>query len=189
MLPVSRGRFALAGAFALAFPLSSFMGAARAQMQPAAHRHVHGVASVDVAIDVASITVTMSSPLDNLIGFEHPPRTDAERAAANAAVASLRQGDKIFVVDPAAGCTLKSVDLSSAALNPGHPDPSEAQSGHADIDGTYEFACAKPELAKSIAVGLFQFAHMQKVTAQVAGPHGQFRRELTQAERRITLSN
>ena len=33
MLPISRGRFALAGAFVLAFPLSSFMGAARAQVQ------------------------------------------------------------------------------------------------------------------------------------------------------------
>ena len=51
MLPVSRGRFALAGAFAPAFPLSSFTGAARAQMRPAVHPHDHGVAGVDGAID------------------------------------------------------------------------------------------------------------------------------------------
>jgi Protein of unknown function (DUF2796) len=189
MSPISRGRLALAGAFALAFSSSLFVSPADAQMQPAAHPHVHGIASVDVAIDTASITVTMSSPLDNLIGFEHPPRTDGERTAAKAAVASLQQGEKVFAIDPAAGCTLKSVDLSSAALNVGHPDPSEAQAGHADIDGTYEFTCARPQLAKSIDVGLFRFAHMQKVTAQVAGPHGQFKRELTSAERRIVLSN
>ena len=51
MLPASRGRFALAGAFAPAFPLSSFTGAARAQMRPAVHPHDHGVAGVDGAID------------------------------------------------------------------------------------------------------------------------------------------
>jgi len=138
MLPISRGRCALAGAFALA------------------------------------------------IGFEHPPRTDGERSAA---VAALRQGRKIFAIDPAAGCMPKSVGLSSAALSVGHPDPLEAQTGHADIDGTFEFACARPQLAKFIDVGLFRFAHMQKVAAQVAGPHGQFRRELTRAERHIALSN
>jgi hypothetical protein len=189
MFKLSRGRAALAGAFALAVSSSLVVVPAAAQMQPAAHPHVHGIASVDIAIDAAAITVTMSSPLDNLIGFEHPPRTDGERAAAKAAIATLQQGGSVFAIDAAAGCALKSVDLSSAALDVGHPDPSEAQAGHADIDGTYEFACANPRLAKFIDVGLFQFPHMQKVAAQVAGPNGQFKRDLTPGERRLVLSN
>jgi len=189
MFKLSRGRAARAGAFALSVSSGLVAVPARAQMQPAAHPHVHGVASVDVAIDPASITVTMSSPLDNLIGFEHPPRTDGERAAAKAAVATLQQGGTVFAIDAAAGCTMKSVELSSAALDVGHPDPSEAQAGHADIDGTYEFACISPQRAKFIDVGLFQFAHMQKVAAQVAGPLGQFKLELTPSRRRLVLSN
>jgi hypothetical protein len=188
MSKFSRER-ALAGALAFAAASCFLVEPAAAQMQPAAHAHVHGIASVDVAIDTASITVTMSSPLDNLIGFEHPPRTDGERSAAHSAVATLQQGAKVFAIDPAGGCTLRSVDLSSAALGVGHPDPSEAEAGHADIDGTYEFACTSTQLAKFIDVGLFQFAHMQKVAAQVAGPHGQFKRELTSGGRRIVLSN
>ena len=40
-----------------------------------------------------------------------------------------------------------------------------------------------------IDVGLFQFPHMQKVAAQVAGPNGQFKRDLTPGERRLVLSN
>jgi hypothetical protein len=143
MLPISRGRCALAGAGAFA-----------------------------LAID-----------------FEHPPRTDGERSAAVAVVAALGQGEKIFAIDPAAGCMPKSVGLSSAALSVGHPDPFEAQTGHADIDGTFEFACARPQLAKFIDVGLFRFAHMQKVAAQVAGPR-QLAPELSmRAERHIALSN
>ncbi len=134
MLPISRGRLALAGAFALAFSLSFFTEAARAQMQPAARPHVHGVASVDVAVDTASITVTMSSPLDNLVGFEHPPRTDGVRSAANAAVAALRQGDKI---DPAAGCTLKSLDPRLGQSQFYRDEGDNAWWTHASTPGTH----------------------------------------------------
>ncbi len=187
MITISRERAALACAAGLV--LASFAPApVRAQIRPAAHAHVHGIASVDIAIDPVAITISMSSPLDNLIGFEHPPRTDAERAAAQSAVAVLHDGAKVFVIDPAAGCTLKGVDLSSAALGVGHPDPSEAEAGHADIDATYEFACSAPRLAQFIDVGLFQFPHMQKVTLQVAGPRGQFVRDLVPAQRRLVLS-
>jgi hypothetical protein len=186
MITISRERVALACAAGLAFA-ALVPSSAVAQMQPAAHAHVHGVASVEVAIDSAAITITLSSPLDNLIGFEHAPHTDAERAAATSAVAALRRGEQVFAIDPDAGCKLKSVDLSSAALGVGHPDPSESEAGHADIDGTYEFACAAPRLAQYIDVGLFQFPHMQKVTAQVAGPRGQFVRDLDPAQRRIIL--
>ncbi len=187
MITISRGRVALAcaSAFAMAGLAPS---PAAAQMQPAAHAHVHGIATVDVAIDKASVTLSMSSPLDNLIGFEHAPHSDAERAAAAEAVATLKQGSLVFSIDPAAGCKLKNVDLSSAALGLGQPDPSEAQSGHADIDGTYEFACTQPQRAQYIDVGLFRFPHMQKVTAQVAAPQGQFVRNLDPTQRRIVLS-
>ena len=187
MITISRGRDALAcaSAFAMAGLAPS---PAAAQMQPAAHAHVHGIATVDVAVDKASVTISMSSPLDNLIGFEHAPHTDAERVAAANAVATLKQGSQVFSIDPAAGCKLKSVDLSSAALGLGHPDPSEAESGHADIDGTYEFACTQPQRTRYIDVGLFQFPHMQKVTAQVAAPQGQFVRNLDPTQRRIVLS-
>ena len=186
MITISRERVALACAAGLAMAALA-APPARAQMQPAAHAHVHGIASVDIAVDPAAISITMSSPLDNLIGFEHPPHTDAERAAAQSAVAVLRDGAKVFAIDPVAGCRLESVELSSAALGVGHPDASEAEAGHADIDGTYQFACRAPQLAQFVDVGLFQFPHMQKVTAQVAGPRGQFVRDLDPAQRRIIL--
>jgi hypothetical protein len=187
MITFSRERLALACAAGLALA-ALVPSSAIAQMQPAAHAHVHGIASVDVAVDPAAITISLSSPLDNLIGFEHPPHTDAERAASTSAVAALQRGEQVFAIDPAAGCKLKSVELSSAALGVGHPDPSEAEAGHADIDGTYEFTCSAPRLAQFIDVGLFQFPHMQKVTVQVAGPRGQFVRDLGPAQRRILLS-
>jgi hypothetical protein len=179
-------RIALAVGCATACSL--FIAPTRAA-QPAAHAHVHGIASVDVAIEDKTITIQMSSPLDNILGFERAPHEGAERQAADAAVAKLSAGATAFAIDPAAHCVLKSVDLSSSALKLGHPDPSEAAEGHADIDGTYEFTCAKASDAKFIDLGLFDFAHMQKVTAQVVTAHGQFKRDLVRPARRIDLSH
>ena len=33
--------------------------------------HVHGIATLQVAVDEKTMTLDFSSPLDNLLGFEH----------------------------------------------------------------------------------------------------------------------
>ena len=43
--------------------------------------HEHGVATLDVAVDGRTLTLQFESPLDNVVGFEHAPRTDKQRAA------------------------------------------------------------------------------------------------------------
>ena len=52
--------------------------------------HVHGIAKLDVAVEATKITVQLESPLDNLLGYERAPRTDAERRQADAMVARLK---------------------------------------------------------------------------------------------------
>jgi hypothetical protein len=41
------------------------------------HAHVHGLVSLNVAVDGRILTVQLEAPLDSLLGFEHRPRTDA----------------------------------------------------------------------------------------------------------------
>jgi hypothetical protein len=154
----------------------------------AGHAHEHGVAKLDIAVETGKLTIELDSPLDNLLGFERAPRTDAERKAADAAVAQLRAAQLMFVIDPAAACTLDTVELSSAALKLGHPDPKEEQEGHADIDGSFEFKCADATKATFIDVGLFGFARLQRVEVQVATPRAQFKRELKRPAKRIVLT-
>ena len=48
----------------------------------AAKAHQHGVARLDVAVEATRVTLYLDTPLDNLLGFERAPRTDAERKAA-----------------------------------------------------------------------------------------------------------
>lgn len=149
--------------------------AAQAQQQ---HAHVHGQLKLDVAVDGPTVVIDMESPLDNIVGFERAPKTDAEKKTVEEAVAQLRAADKLFVIDPAANCKLGPVDLRSGALGLGNPDPNEPV-GHADLDATFSFNCTNAAAAKFIDVNLFGvFKGLRQIDSQIASAQGQFKRQL-----------
>ena len=162
---------AIAAALFAAAPFLS----AQAQQQ---HAHVHGQLKLDVAVDGPTVVIDMESPLDNIVGFERAPKTDAEKKTDEDAVAQLRAADKLFVVDPAANCKLGPVDLRSGALGLGNPDPAEPV-GHADLDATFSFNCTNAAAAKFIDVNLFgAFKGLRQIDSQIATAQGQFKRQL-----------
>jgi hypothetical protein len=172
-----RPAFALALAALLATPF-----AALAQTQSA---HVHGQIKLDVVIEGPTIVFEMQSPLDNFLGFERAPRTDAEKKAADEAVAQLRAGDQLFKIDPAANCKLGPVTLRSAALGLG-TDATAAGEGHADLDGSFAFNCTNAGAAKFIDVDLFTpFKGLRQIEVQIAAPQGQFKRTLKRPATRL----
>ncbi len=81
------------------------------------HAHVHGQAELTVAIDAGAITLQFDSPLDNLLGFERQPRTQAERNRVRAMARDLQAADRWFVPDPSAGCEPGQVTLESPVLS------------------------------------------------------------------------
>ncbi len=156
------------------FAAAPFLSA-QAQQQ---HAHVHGQMKLDVAIDGPTVVIDMESPLDNIVGFERAPKTDAEKATVEAAVAQLRAADKLFTIDPAANCKLGPVDLRSGALGLGNPDPNEPP-GHADLDATFSFNCTNAAAAKFIDLNLFSvFKGLRQIDSQIASSQGQFKRQL-----------
>ena len=154
----------------------------------AAKPHVHGIAKLDIAVEANKLSLHLDSPLDNILGFERAPRTEAERKQVDAAVAKLKDAAAMFKIDPAAQCKPAHVELASAALKLGQPDPTEAESGHADIDVSFEFDCVDASKAGYVDVGLFGFSHLQGLEVQVATPAGQFKRDLKRPAVRIRLT-
>jgi Protein of unknown function (DUF2796) len=153
----------------------------------AAPAHEHGAARLDVVVEGGRITLGLEAPLDNLLGFERAPRTDAERRQADAVVATLKAADALFGIDPAAGCRLASVELESATLKLGQAEP-DAREGHADIDAGFAFDCANASRAGFIEVGLFKaFPRLRRLDVQVATGQAQLRRTLTPQASRLTL--
>lgn len=157
------------------------VGAAQAQQ----HAHVHGQLKLDVAIDAQTLTVAIDAPLDGFVGFERAPRTDAERKTAQQAVAQLQAADKLFVIDPAAGCKLAQIELDAPTLGLGQARAGEPE-GHADLEASFTFQCRSPAQARFIDLTLFEaFRHLQQIDAQIAAPDGQYQRTLRRPARRL----
>jgi uncharacterized protein DUF2796 len=166
---------------------SAFFGLAAGLALPALAgepgAHVHGSARLEIAVDADTLTLRLESPLDNLLGFEHLPRNDKERAAVRAMADKLQQAAALFAPTPAAQCQVHSVKLESPVLEPAKKAGGD---GHTDLDGEFVFRCARPEALRDLEVGLFQsFPHLRRLDAQVAGPRRQVAMKLTPQQRRI----
>ncbi|HVE51781.1 MAG TPA: DUF2796 domain-containing protein [Ramlibacter sp.] len=141
---------------------------------------MHGAAEMSVTIEGSQLTIELDTPLENLAGFEHAPRTEKQRAAVRAMAARLREPQSLFVPTPAASCTPGAVRLSSAVL-PGEllgetatASPGEAAKGHADLEAAFVFRCANIGALQGLETSLLKtFRGIHKLKVQVAGPRGQ----------------
>lgn len=170
-------------------PWAGLLLACTAVLPVTAHEaaHEHGAAHLDIAIEAKRITLSFGSPLDNLLGFERAPRTEAERAKVKATIARLNDAAALFRFDTAAQCRAGPVTLVSAVLSLGETVKGAAGE-HADLDATYVFDCVDVARANSVEHGLFAFAGLRRVDVQLATPAGQARRTLKRSDTRIALS-
>jgi hypothetical protein len=168
--------------------------ASMANMAQAHDAHVHGIGKLDVAVEGATLSLHLDSPLANLLGFEHAPKTQKERAAAQQMVKRLRDADRVFVPTAAAACKLESVQLASSALDAALLQTALAdkrteahEEGHADLDGDFAFRCAFPERLKSVEVRLFDaFKGFRRLDVQLVTPKKQSAAVLTPAARQLS---
>lgn len=169
---------------ALALSMAAAAGPACAAGKP----HEHGALKLDIAVDGGKLTIVMEAPLDNLLGFEHAPRTDAERKAAADVLSRLRQPDRgtpLFAADAAAQCTLSKAEVQAAVLEAASKP---AKDEHADLDASYEYTCARPAELRALDVALFEvYKRIQRIDVQVAGPKGQSKVTLKRPARKVPL--
>ena len=148
--------------------------------------HEHGVARLDVAVDAGRVSIELQTPLDNLLGFERAPRTDAEREKVAVALARLRAAATLFRIDANAGCTLAKVELVSAALELGSAAPVVGE--HAELSGRFDFRCSQGARAGFVEVGLFEaFPALRRIELQLSVPRGQMQATLRRPDSRVRL--
>ena len=141
-LPGFSGKIMLVASMALGLAVPAL-----AQMPGA---HVHGQAALEIVAEGGTVQLNLYSPLENLLGFEHAPRTVEERRSAQAMVAKLHQADSLFVFTPAARCRLESAGLSSAVLSPDLlAAPVSGKSQHAGADSPDAEASGVPAASSS----------------------------------------
>lgn len=149
--------------------------------------HDHGAAQLQLALEGDVLTMRLQLPQDGLVGFEHAPRTPAQRQALVDALARLRDPAAVVIEpDAAARCLLTRTDVKDPHATPGAP--AAGGDAHADIEAAFVFRCARPDQLGTVRVGLLEaFARLKRVQAVVATPQGQRKLTLRRPARELKL--
>jgi hypothetical protein len=146
------------------------------------------VAVLRVASAGSALVIEFLSPFDNLVGFEHEPRSGEQRQAMADAERLLRDGASLFRLSAEAECLLRGVRLESPWLpggqsghdhghghsGDGHVHEEGDGVGHADLAASYRFECASPDRLESLRTSLFEiFPRLREVRAERATAGGQ----------------
>jgi Protein of unknown function (DUF2796) len=173
-------------ATALACAAAAIVALVQAQPAAAAKPHQHGVVKLDAALDGNTLTLQMEAPLDSLLGFERRPRTEAERKAADAVLARVKDPASLLKPAAAAACSAGATQLNAEVLAPAAAG--DKGRDHAELEVSWTFTCGDAARLDAVEVGLFDaFRRIERIEVQVAGPKGQSRQTLTRTKRRLLL--
>lgn len=164
-----------------ALAAAGLLGLPPATAQAHGRAHVHGQADLEIVIEGDTLQFTLASPLDSIVGFEHRPRTAAQRQAAEKALAALADPARLFGLPAAAGCTPEGQTVEAPVLTDPAPAAGAAPTGdgHADLDATWRWRCSAPQALDRVQLRLFEaFARLQRLEVRHAGPAGQGRQML-----------
>ena len=159
-----------------------------ATQQPA---HVHGIATLNLAMEGNKLEIEFVSPSGNIVGFEHEAVTAAERRAIRDAIEQLRKGNELFDLPLAASCSLHVAEVEH-----GHGEEEKSEDGHgrdaehddhdehgqaveegdthSEFHAHYHYECNGSAIG-TIGVRLFDYwPRIKGIRVQALTPDGQF---------------
>jgi len=170
--------------------------------------HSHGEGRLAIAIEGKTVEMELEAPASDIIGFEHAPKTKAQRKTLADARKQLGKLAGVMVLSPEAGCKLKSTDvdvLGAAAGGKEHDhdhdhdhgkkagakadDHDHEHGSHSEFKVTYKVECTAPEKLGSVAFDYFKsFKGAEKLNVTVIGPKGQSSYVVTREKPVLDLS-
>src|SRR5262245_46549965 len=96
--------------------------------------HVHGHGTLNIAIEDKRVSMELEVPGIDVVGFEHAPSTDAQKAAVDKATAELKQPLSVFKLPAAAGCIVASADVAVEKEEHHHDDGDKDDHDHDKAD-------------------------------------------------------
>lgn len=142
--------------------------------------HVHGGATLNMATDNDVLIIEFDSPWMNLLGFEHQPSTDEQRASVDESVQRLQLGNGLFTF-AGTRCDMTDVVIENS-IDSDHEE-------HSAVMVSYTFECVDLRHLESVDVGLFSvWPGIDDIDVQLAGPKSQSAMELDPDNRQIDMA-
>lgn len=172
--------------------LCALPAVATAQEQRQLDAHEHGVSTVEIALEEATLTIDLYAPGMDIVGFEYEAESATDRDAVAEAVRQLSRAEEIVALPDGAGCRLSEV-LSHLHSGEGehdethahaegedhgdeghadgedHGDEEHAEEGsqHSEFHARYAFTCDDPDALTQIGFPFFEaFANAEEIEAQ-----------------------
>ncbi len=174
--------------------------------------HEHGVAHMNVAFEGNELYIELISPAANIVGFEHHPRSEAQKAAVKKAIETLKAGEALFVLPSGAEARLaKSKVYTDIAGDSDHKSEdthphdhneiskkheedkhhqenheSDHHERHSEFKVEYHFVCKKPEKLAYVEVLLLSvFPGIENIEVRLLTVTKTTALELTAKKRKI----
>ena len=181
--------------------------------------HEHGVAHMNVAVERNELYIEFISPAANIVGFEHPPRTQEQKTTVKAAIKKLEAGERLFAFPSGAGGRLvkskvhtdinndsgresnqtKSNQHDEMSRDTGHEAEKHGQEEHqhgdeherhSEFKAEYHFVYKKPEKLVYVDIMLFSvFSGIEQIEVQLLADTKQTAFELTLKKKKILFKN
>lgn len=170
--------------------------ACAAERELAAHQHGHGF--LNIAIEGKTMWIGLEMPGADIVGFEHPARSDEDKAAIADATARLGDPLGLFGIPAQASCELDTVSVTPVGYAPeadeahhdedeDHDEDHEAradeeQASHAEFHAEYRMQCADLAAITSLTLTYFDvFPGAEELEVTLITDDGQSRQEVTPA--------
>lgn len=172
--------------------------------------HVHGVGTVDIAVEGQRVSLAVALPGMDSLGFEHAAATDAEKAQVADVTKRLGDVASVATFPAAAQCIVTDADVEVEGLEDEHghehghdkdhaathaehvKDGTAAEHGHdeahSEVHAEYALTCASPSALSGVTIVLFDtFPTLETLTVQAIGPAGSKGATLTRDARTLAF--
>lgn len=142
--------------------------------------HEHGVGALNIAIDGTTLSMELRAPGADIVGFEHAAESEIDRAAIDAAVATLATPLDLFLLPAAAECSVTQAgarlagdtDHDHSASHEDH-DAHAEDSGHSEFHADYTLACGDTSALTEITFAYFdRFKNARELEVQIVTGSG-----------------
>ncbi|GGC62749.1 ZrgA family zinc uptake protein [Marinobacter halophilus] len=168
---------------------------------PVAHQHGH--ADLQLAVDHERIDLVLLSPAYNLMGFEHKPRTEAQRQRVQTVESWAVETPLITVLG--IDCTITSASMHASWGDTDdhkhddkhdehkhghqHHDDHAQSATHSDVEITQTLNCPGLSESSRLQTSLMtHFPELEHLNVQWVGPQGQGATRLTPGNSQFRLS-
>lgn len=164
--------------------------------------HEHGVSTLEIAIEGQSVSISLTAPGMDLVGFEYEAETNADKAAIDSALKLLAEPANVVQIPETAECAMTETEAHLAddhdeehgGEEHAHEDEHSHENEHDDGDGHtefhahYGFTCVAPEAVTEVTFPYFdQFENAQEIEVVYVTDQGAGTAEATRATPSVRL--